>query len=63
MKTLSIRLLCISTLSLLILFSARAEKQNISREQAEALVSGLKFQQGEITLDNGLADTNCRSTV
>lgn len=55
MKRLSIRLLCVSTLSLLILFSARAEKQSISREQAEALVAGLKFQQGEITLHDGLA--------
>lgn len=55
MKTLSMRLLCISTLSLLTLFSARAEKQSISREQAEALVSGLKFQQGAITLHDGLA--------
>src|SRR5215472_11564110 len=54
MKSLSLRLLCISTLSLLA-FQARAEKQSISREQAEALVSGLKFQQGEITLHDGLA--------
>ena len=54
MKSLSLRLLCISTLSLLA-FQARAEKQSISREQAEALVSGLKFQQGETTLHDGLA--------
>ena len=37
------------------LLPVRADKQGISREQAEALVSGLKFQQGEITLDDGLA--------
>jgi hypothetical protein len=49
MKSLSARVLCISTLLLLALFPAHAEKQGISREQAEALVSGLKFQQGEIT--------------
>ena len=55
MKSLSVRCLCISTLFLLTLFSARAEKQSISREQAEALVSGLKFQLGEITLGDGLA--------
>lgn len=55
MKSLSLRLLCISTLCVIALFPARAEKQAISREQAEALVSGLKFQQGEITLHDGLA--------
>ena len=57
MKSLSGRVLCISTLSLslLALFHARAEKQGISREQAEALVSKLKFQQGEITLHDGRA--------
>jgi hypothetical protein len=55
MKSFSGRLLCISTLSLVALFHARAAKQGISREQAEALVSGLKFQQGEIALHNGLA--------
>src|SRR5215472_1667318 len=55
MKSLSIRVLCVSTLSLLALFQARGEKQSISREQAETLVSGLKFQQGEITLHDGLA--------
>jgi uncharacterized membrane-anchored protein len=42
-------------LSLLALFQARAEKQGISQEQAEALVSGLKFQHGEIALHDGLA--------
>jgi hypothetical protein len=47
--------LCISTLSLVALFHTRAEKQGTSREQDEALVSGLKFQQGEIALHNGLA--------
>ena len=50
MKSLSIRVLCVSTLSLLALFQARAEKQSISREQAEALVSELKFQHGEMSL-------------
>ena len=57
MKSLSGRVLCISTLSLslLALFHARAEKQSIFREQAEALVSKLKFQQGEITLHDGRA--------
>jgi len=40
---------------LLALIRAPAEKQIISREQPEALVSGLKFQQGEIALDDGLA--------
>ena len=60
MKSLSGRLLCISTLSLVALFHARAEKQGISREQAEALVSGLKFQQGEIALHNGLATLHVR---
>ena len=55
MKSLSGRVLCISTLSLLALFHARAEKQSISREQAEALVSKLKLQQGEITLHDGRA--------
>jgi hypothetical protein len=55
-KSVFVRVLCISALSMLALFPARAEKQgNISREQAEALVSGLKYQQGEITLQNGLA--------
>ena len=44
-----LRLLCSATLSLLVL-SARTENQSISRDQAEALVSGLKFQQGEMTL-------------
>ena len=44
-----------SALSLLGLFPARAEKEGISREQAEALVSGLKYQQGEIPLHDGLA--------
>jgi len=39
---------------LLALIRAPAEKQIISREQPEALVSGLKFQQGEIALDDGL---------
>jgi uncharacterized membrane-anchored protein len=55
MKSLLIRVLCISTLSLPALFQARAEKESVSREQAEALVSGLKFQQGEITMRDGLA--------
>ena len=52
MKSLSGRVLCISMLSLLALFHTRAEKQSISREQAEALVSKLKFQQGEIRSDD-----------
>lgn len=55
MKSLSLRLLGISALCVIALLPARAEKQTISREQAEALVSGLKFQQGEITLHDGLA--------
>src|SRR5262245_37144049 len=55
MKSFIARLLCISTLSLLTLFPARAEKESISREQAEALVSGLKFQRGQIALHDGLA--------
>ena len=55
MKSAFIRVLCISALSVLGLFPARAEKEGLSREQAEALVSGLKYQQGEIALQNGLA--------
>lgn len=55
MKSLLLRFLYITTFSLLTLLPARAEKQGLSREQAEALVSGLKFQQGEITLHDGLA--------
>ena len=55
MKSLPLILLCVAALTLLVLFSAQAEKQGISREQAEALVSGLKFQQGAITLHDGLA--------
>jgi len=55
MKSLPLRLFCGATLFLLVLLPARAEKQGISREQAEALVSGLKFQQGEVTLHDGLA--------
>jgi uncharacterized membrane-anchored protein len=55
MKSLPLRLFCIATLYLLALLPVRAEKQSISREQAEALVSGLKFKQGEITLHDGLA--------
>ena len=42
-------------LSLLTLLPARAEKQSISWEQAEALISGLKPQHGEVTLHDGLA--------
>jgi uncharacterized membrane-anchored protein len=55
MKRLSLRVLSVGTLLLAALISAEAEKEKISREQAEALVSGLKFQQGEVTLNNGLA--------
>src|SRR5215470_14711480 len=55
MRLLTVRIFCLLALSVVVLFSARAEKQSISREQAEALVSGLKFQQGEITLHDGLA--------
>ena len=55
MLSLAARIFCISALSALALFSARAEKATISREQAEALVSALKFQQGEIKLHDGLA--------
>jgi uncharacterized membrane-anchored protein len=55
MKSAFVRVLCISALSVLGIFPARAEKEGISREQAEALVSGLKYQQGEIALQNGLA--------
>ena len=55
MLSLTPRLFWIASLSALALFSARAEKEVISREQAEALVSGLKFQQGDITLHDGLA--------
>jgi uncharacterized membrane-anchored protein len=55
MKSLLIRVLCIGALFLLALFQVRAAKESISREQAEALVSGLKFQQGEITIRDGLA--------
>ena len=55
MTSASVRLLCITTLSVLTLLSARAEKEGLSREQAEALVSGLKFQRGEIALQKGLA--------
>jgi uncharacterized membrane-anchored protein len=55
MKSLTARLLCISAFSVVTLFSVRGEKQGVSREQAEALVSGLKFQQGEISLHGGLA--------
>ncbi len=51
MNSLSVRVLCISTLLLPALFPVRAENQSISRDQAEALVSGLKFQQCEITLN------------
>jgi hypothetical protein len=50
MKFVFVRSLSISALSVLALFPAHAEKQGISREQAEALVSGLNFQQGEIVL-------------
>ena len=49
------KFLCVSTLSLLALLSAHAEKQSISREQAAVLISGLKLQQGDITLHDGLA--------
>ncbi len=52
---LCIRILCVGTLAVLPSFSALAEKERISQEQAEALVSGLKYQQGEIALQNGLA--------
>ena len=55
MKSLPLRFLSVVTLSLPPFLPVRAEKQSISRDQAEALVSGLKFQQGEITLDDGLA--------
>lgn len=55
MKSICVRLVCISVLSVLVLFPARAERESISREQAEALVSGLKFEQGKITLKDGLA--------
>ena len=55
MQSLSVRLWCIGIFSLLALLPLRAEKQGISREQAEALVSGLKFQQGDIILHDGLA--------
>jgi len=48
-RGLSVRVLCIGTLLLPAEFPAHAEKQSISQEQAEALVSALKFQQGEIT--------------
>jgi uncharacterized membrane-anchored protein len=34
---------------------ASADEPKLSREQAESLVSGLKFQEGEIVLQNGLA--------
>jgi uncharacterized membrane-anchored protein len=50
-----VRILCTSALAVLPLFPALAEKEAISREQSEALVSGLKYQQGEIALQNGLA--------
>jgi uncharacterized membrane-anchored protein len=52
---LCLRILCVSALAALPLFPALAAKEAISREQAEALVSGLKYQQGEIALQNGLA--------
>jgi uncharacterized membrane-anchored protein len=39
----------------LALVPARAEEARISREQAEVLVAGLKYQQGEIVLQKGLA--------
>ena len=55
MKSVLVRLLCLTALSALAVAPARGEKQGISREQAEALVSGLKYQQGEITLQDGLA--------
>jgi uncharacterized membrane-anchored protein len=55
MKSAFVTPLCIGVFSVLTLFPARAEKERISREQAEALVSGLKYQQGEVTLENGLA--------
>ena len=55
MRSLTLRLFFVSALSVAALLSARAQKEAISREQAEALVSGLKFQQGEITLHDGLA--------
>ncbi len=55
MKMLSAKFLCITTVSLLTLLAARAEKQSISREQAEVLISGLKLQQGDITVHDGLA--------
>ena len=55
MKFIFVRLLCVSALSVLGLFPAHAEREGISREQAEALVSGLKYQRGEIALQNGLA--------
>ena len=51
----SVRLLWVTAFSVLTFFSARGEKEGLSREQAEALVSGLKYQRGEITLQNGLA--------
>jgi uncharacterized membrane-anchored protein len=55
MKSVFVRVLCIAALSVLVLVFVRAEKQAISREQAEALVAGLKYQEGEIILQNGLA--------
>jgi uncharacterized membrane-anchored protein len=54
MNSLFVRPLCISVLSALALFPARAEQERISREQAETLVSGLRYQQGDIAL-SGLA--------
>lgn len=55
MKSLPLRRFSIVMLSLMAVLPASAEKQSISQEEAEALVSGLKFQQGEITLHDGLA--------
>ena len=55
MKTVFVTILCIGVFAVLPSFPALAEKEPVSREQAEALLSGLKYQQGEIALQNGLA--------
>jgi len=47
--------LSVSAFVYLTLLPAEAEQERISREQAEALVAGLKYQQGDIALQKDLA--------
>ncbi|HEY3662744.1 MAG TPA: DUF2167 domain-containing protein [Chthoniobacterales bacterium] len=50
-----LRGLCLGFVFGLVPRAVVAQQAHISREQAEALVAGLKFQQGEIKLKDGLA--------